>query len=133
MLAIRFIQTAVVFFVVSAALALFMGVKQDYSLQPVHMHMNLLGWASLAVIGLLYTNFPQLQRGWLPFLQYWLHTAGLVLFMSGLAWKTMPDVLPDLAVRLQGAMVVGGSLMVGGSVLMFATNIYHQLRAVRHW
>jgi cbb3-type cytochrome oxidase subunit 1 len=133
LLAIRFIQTAVVFFVVGVAMGLFMGVKHDYSLQPVHAHLNLLGWVSLALIGLLYTTFPQLQRGWLPFLQYWLHTVGLVLFMAGLAWKTLPSVMPDLSVLLLPGMVVGGALMVGVGVLMFATNIYSQLRAVRHW
>jgi hypothetical protein len=132
-LAIRFIQTAVVFFVVGAAMGLFMGVKHDSSLQSVYEHVNLLGWGSLALIGLIYTTFPQLQRGWLPFLQYWLHTAGLVLFTCGLVWRTLPGVLPDLAAILLPRMVVGGALMIGVGVVMFAINIHGQLRATRHW
>jgi cbb3-type cytochrome oxidase subunit 1 len=132
-LAIRFIQTAVAFFVVGVVMGMFMGIKHDFSLQPVHAHLNLLGWVSLALIGLLYTTFPQLQRGWLPFLQYWLHTLGLVLFMTGLAWGTLPGVLPDLAGQLQVPMLVLGALMVVAAVLMLAINIHGQLRAVRHW
>jgi hypothetical protein len=132
-LAIRFIQTAVVFFVVGAAIGLFISVKHDTGLQSVYEHVNLLGWGSLALIGLIYTTFPQLQRGWLPFLQYWLHTAGLVLFTSGLLWRALPGLLPDLAILLQLRMVMGGALMIGIGVLMFAINIQGQLRATRHW
>ena len=39
-----------------------MGVRHDYTLTPVHVHLNLVGWASLALYGLAYRAFPELKQ-----------------------------------------------------------------------
>ena len=34
------------------SLGIFMGIRGDFTLVPVHAHINLLGWVSLALYGL---------------------------------------------------------------------------------
>lgn len=126
MLSNRFIHTAVIFFVIAVFLGLFMGMTQNFTLLTVHVHLNLLGWVSMALIGLLYAAYPHLQRGWQPRLQYGLHTGGLVLMMSGMALaKSLQEP------RLIG-LVIAGSLMLCMGVLLLAFHILTQLRTVRH-
>jgi hypothetical protein len=37
-----------------------MGGQEDFQLTPVHAHLNLAGWASLALFGLTYRSYPSL-------------------------------------------------------------------------
>ncbi len=50
----RFLKIAVVYFVIGAVVGLYMGITATFTQAPVHAHLNLLGWVSLAVIGLIY-------------------------------------------------------------------------------
>lgn len=55
---ILWIKAAVIYFIMGVGLGIYMGASGDHLLVPVHAHFNLLGWASLAVIGLVYQQFP---------------------------------------------------------------------------
>ena len=46
---LRFLQIAVVYLVIGASLGLYMGLTEVFILAPVHAHLLLLGWASLAL------------------------------------------------------------------------------------
>ena len=120
MLSNRLIITAVGFFVVGVALGMYMGVKQDFRLTHVHVHVNLLGWVALGLAGLLYAIHPHLQRHWLAHTHYWLHSVGLVLFMGGFAWG-------NISGEFQFLPVVIGSSMVAIGVVAFATNVFLRL------
>jgi hypothetical protein len=39
---------------VGMCLGIFMGINQDFTLAPVHAHLNLLGWVSLFLFGIYY-------------------------------------------------------------------------------
>ena len=125
MLALRFIRTAVAFFVVGVLLGVYMGAGQDFRFTHVHAHLNLLGWVALALAGLLYERFPQLARGWPGEAHYWLHTIGLLLFMGAFAWS---------AAGGGGEAKVGvavGASAVALAVLLFAGNVFVRLRVRR--
>ena len=121
MLSIRFIRTAVLFFLVGVALGLYMGANQDFRFVHVHAHVNLLGWVALALAGLLYRVHPELEQGWLGHAHYWLHTVGLVVFMGGFAWGTLRGSFATAPVSI-------GASMVGLGVLLFAINVFARLR-----
>lgn len=44
-------------------LGILMGALQNFSIRPVHAHLNLHGWVSLALFGLFYRAYPELARG----------------------------------------------------------------------
>lgn len=70
---IRFLKIAVVYLVIGAALGLFMGITQKFVLAPVHAHLLLLGWASLALAGLVYHFYPVAGETRLARVHFWLH------------------------------------------------------------
>ena len=51
---IVWIKLAPVYFVRGVSLGAYMGASGDHTLRPVHAHINLLGLATLAIIGLIY-------------------------------------------------------------------------------
>ena len=57
-----------------------MGFRHDYALVPVHVHLNLVGWTSLALFGLSYRAFPELGGSRLATIQFWLSAPSGLLF-----------------------------------------------------
>lgn len=55
---VRLIQISVVYFAIGVTLGMYMSMAHDYALTGVHVHINLLGWASLALAGIIYHLFP---------------------------------------------------------------------------
>ena len=78
------LKIAAVYFMGGSVFGLAMAITHDFSEAPVHAHLNLLGWVSLAVIGLIYRAQPGMAQTRLALAHFWLHNAGLPIGMSGL-------------------------------------------------
>lgn len=81
---LRFLKIAVVYLFIGALLGLIMGITQKFVLVPVHAHLLLLGWASLALAGLVYHLYPAAATTRLARIHFWLHNLGLPVFMVAL-------------------------------------------------
>jgi hypothetical protein len=108
----RFFGLAVLAALTGMVVGIGMAMHQDFSLAPVHAHINLVGWASLALFGLGYRSGLAKADGW-AVLHFWVALAGVVVFPLGifLALTRQVEV---------GAIV--GSLLVLASMILFAIN-----------
>lgn len=115
----RWLRMAVVYFVIAVGLGVFMGASGDHSLSGVHVHLNMLGWVSPALIGFIYAFFPQAATSRLASVQFWLHNATLPVMMLALALllKGNPGVEPVLGAT---------SVLMLLTVLLFALNVLRQ-------
>lgn len=113
----RWIYIAVVYFCLAVGLGVFMGLSGDRRLMAVHAHMNLLGWVTMTLIGMIYHYFPKAAASRLASLQFWLHNLFLPVMMVSLALVMygMPQAGPVL-----GASAVAILL----AVLLFAGNLF---------
>jgi hypothetical protein len=116
------LRLAAVYFAVGVTLGVLMGASGDYSLFPVHAHINLLGWVSMALFGLTSTAYPSVGVGRVASAQFWMHNVGV------------PVMLGALTLRLKGAEaaepVIGvASIIVGLSVLLFAWLVFTRIGA----
>lgn len=118
------IKIAVVYFVIGVGWGMYMGASGDFTLVPVHAHLNLLGWVSLTLIGLIYRQFPELAGTLLARVQFWLHNVGLPLLMLLLGAMLRGN-------RALEPWVGAASAVVGLSVLLFAINILRVPRGER--
>ena len=75
-----FILLAGLCLMVGVYLGMWMGVNKDFTLAPVHAHLNLLGWASLALFGLTYSAYPQIGRTRLAACHFALAAPSAMLF-----------------------------------------------------
>jgi hypothetical protein len=72
---IRLLKIAAVYLFVGVSMGLYMGITHQFTLHPVHAHINLLGWASLALAGLIYAQ-----------IHFWMHNVSLPILMAALAF-----------------------------------------------
>jgi len=119
----RFLKIAVVYLVLGAILGLAMGIKQNFALVPVHAHLLLLGWASLALAGVVYHLYPAASETRLARLHFWLHNVGLPVFMAGLGF-----VLTGTEAIVPVAVVAAITVLLG--LVLFAVNVLLNIKPV---
>jgi len=118
---LRFVKIAVVYLLVGISLGLVMGMTQRFTLAPVHAHINLLGWASLALVGVIYHLYPDAAKTRLARVHFWLHNIGLPLLMVGLALMLTGHPAFDPLVAI-------GSVTVVVALFVFAVNLFRNTR-----
>lgn len=117
--AARWVATALVYFIGAIALGIVMAATHDFRLKGLHVHLNLLGWVSMALFGVLYRLFPQAAASRLATLHFWLYQTALPLMMLGLAGILLgaPAFEP---------LVAAGSTAVGVAILLFAWTMWRR-------
>jgi hypothetical protein len=96
-----------------------MGSKQDFTMAPAHAHLNLLGWASLALMGTFYQLSGKGGRlGWINF---GFSTAGVAV------------MVPFLVLELSGKHAAEGGIIAGSVLAMLgmATFLFEVLSTWR--
>ena len=108
---IYFLLLATLLLLCGAVLGIRMGASQDFTLTPVHAHLNLAGWASLALFGLAYRAYPELaQRRIAPF-HFLVSATGSVLLPIGIGLAVLKGE-PMLA-------IIASLLFLLGVILFF--------------
>jgi hypothetical protein len=99
--------------VVGTGFGIAMGIAHDFHLAPVHAHLNLVGWTTLALMGLSYRAWPQLAASpVLAPLQFALSAGSAVAFPTGI-YLSIEHEAPGLAIAAALAFL-------GGAVLFLA-------------
>lgn len=79
-----FILMAFAYALIGMALGLWMGANEDYAQVPVHAHLNLVGWVSMALFGLIYRLYPDLTASPLARWQFILMAVGTPVMFIGI-------------------------------------------------
>ena len=82
---LQFLVLAALSLIVGVSMGIFMAASHDHQLMPVHAHINLVGWASLALFGLVYRAYPSLGARRLARLHILLAGSAAVLLPPGIA------------------------------------------------
>ncbi len=80
-----FLRTAVVYVIAGMALGIFMAMSEDHSQMPTHAHMNLMGWASMALYAVVYRAWPEAAGSPLAAWHFWLANLGTLVVIIGVA------------------------------------------------
>ncbi|MCH6266553.1 hypothetical protein [Neobacillus citreus] len=60
-----FLKVASIYFTIGVLAGITMAIIHDFRLASVHAHINMLGWVSMAIFGLIYHFFrKQPTRSW---------------------------------------------------------------------
>jgi hypothetical protein len=121
-LAIKWIKMAAVYLTAGVMLGIHMGKSHDFVLAPVHAHVNLLGWATMALMGVLHHLFAKQLVNKLAHAQFWLHQLATPVLLVSLAMMLLGNTAVEPVVGI-------ASIVVGISVLLFLVNVLRNLRA----
>lgn len=117
---VYFLLLAVLLLLAGAGLGIKMGTAEDFQLTPVHAHLNLVGWASLALFGLTYRAYPRLAERRLALFHFILSAVGAILLPIGIGIAVLKG---------QPALAIIGSLLWFGGVLLYLVQLLTLLRA----
>lgn len=108
------IAAAAVFGVVGMAMGLYMGIGGDFSLARAHSHINLAGWATLAIYGLYHRGIVR-TRNALAWTQAMLALVGTPLFTLALTAYLLSGTQTKAFIVV--AMLSG--ILVAASMVLF--------------
>ena len=111
------IRIAVVYFGVGVLMGAAMGATHNFTLRPVHVHVNLLGWVSMFLIGLLHQYLADSLNLRLARVQFWIYQTAVPVMLLALTGLMLGHAAfePVLGVA---------SIAVCVSVLMLVFNVF---------
>ena len=99
-----------------------MGAKQDFTLAPVHAHINLLGFALMTIFGIAYRVIPALAGNVLARAHFWLHQPGGLVLLIGLFLLKNGNMAPGVtAITMPVSSIVVFVGMACWAVNVFCT------------
>jgi hypothetical protein len=78
-----FLRLAALYALLGMGLGIWMGISGDHGQYPTHAHINLLGWVSFALYGLIYRNVPAAAQSRLAPWHFAVANLGAVLLLTG--------------------------------------------------
>jgi hypothetical protein len=119
--ATTWLKLSVVYLIVGVTLGIAMGATETFTLRPVHAHLNLLGWTTVALAGLISAVFPAAGASRLARVHFWLHNAAVPVMMAALSALLLghPQAIPFL---------VTAELAAAAGILVFAANIFTNVK-----
>ncbi len=109
-------KIAALYLVAGVALGLHMAKSGNHTMYPVHAHINLLGWVSMTLFGLIYRQFPGMGNSLLGKAHFWLYNLALPVNMVMLYLFLGGDtgIEPVLGIA---------SMVLGLAIALFAINV----------
>jgi hypothetical protein len=94
-----------------------MSASEDHSMVGAHAHLNLVGWATMALFGIYYRLTPQAAQGWLPKVHAVLAIGGVAVMVTGL-YIVFSGGAP-------GAAIAGGMMSFASMLVFLFTVVRH--------
>jgi cbb3-type cytochrome oxidase subunit 1 len=80
----RWIYIALAYFCTAVSIGCWMGATQQFAFAPLHAHINLLGWVTMTLTGLIYHHFPAAANNRLAQIHFWGYNALVPVMMVSL-------------------------------------------------
>lgn len=111
------ILIAAIYLILGVSFGIGMAAMQKFQFAPVHAHINLLGWATMGLAGLIYDRFPRAGGSRLGVIHFWSFNLLTPVLLAGLLcmFAGHPELEP---------LMVVGSLGVLASLLVFVVNLF---------
>jgi len=115
------LRWAVLYFVAGVALGIHMAADHDYAIAPVHAHVNLIGWVSLALAALIYKCYPAVAASALARWHFWISIVALPVLVATLyAFRRGNAAIEPL--------LAASSMAIGVAVVLLAVNVFRNAR-----
>ncbi len=117
----KWIKISVLYFLIGVVFGLYMHATIQLQWGATHAHINVVGWLTTAVIGVIYSVYPLAGNSGLGKAQFFLHNLGLPILLVGM-FIIQPTVgAPGWLI--QTTVYVGG-IALALSILFFIVNVF---------
>lgn len=113
------IKISVIYFILGIGIGLFMSSTIELQWAAAHAHVNLVGWASTAIIGLIYSVFPRAGNSKLGKISFWCYNIGLPFLLA-----SMFMVQIESTVGFAHVFTFSGGGLLSLGVILFIVNVF---------
>lgn len=112
-----FFRFGVVAVLIGMGIGMWMGSKEDFTLAPVHAHLNLVGFVLPFLYAFFYRSFPAVAGGLSAKVHFFFSVAGVLIMIPSLGMMLLGDesTIPFL---------IGGEVLTALGMLIFAINVW---------
>lgn len=121
--AAAFFVTGALFVLVGMVLGGYMGAHEDFRLTPVHAHINLVGWVTMALYGTFYALTAKTMSKRLAWTNYVLATVAVLVMTPSLAAYLLTQNKAYL-----GSVIGGEALAMLGMLIFLVSAVRELLR-----
>ncbi len=119
----KWIKISVLYLIVGIAFGLFMHYAFDLRWGATHAHINVVGWLTTGLIGVIYSLYPRAGNSGIGVAQFWTYNIGLPVLLFGMGYIQIdPGLLMEITVS-------GGGILVAISVLLLIVNVFTNIRS----
>ena len=112
------------------AIGIGMAAAGDHSQTPLHAHINLVGWVSMLLYGLVYRAMPGAANSALAPWQFGLAVTGLIAMLPGLVFIGMGGHEAGKPFAILGAVLTIAAMVLFVAIVFRATGVAHRGGAV---
>lgn len=105
------LRAAAIYAVLGMGFGVYMGMAQDFSLMPSHAHLNVIGWISIALYGLILARFPAAAASRLAQIQAVAAHLGVIIFVPGIAIAILSGHEIEIFVMVGSLLVLLGGIL----------------------
>ena len=119
----RWLKIAVLYLIIGIGMGIFMSASLQLKWASAHAHVNLAGWATSAIMGLVYCVYPKAGKNTLGQVHFWAYNIGLPLFLASTFMVQVKNMLGFAHIFT----FVGAGLMSIGCIA-FVINLFQNIK-----
>lgn len=120
----KWIKLAVLYLIFGIGVGLFMSMTLQLNWGSAHAHVNLVGFATTAIFGVIYSVYPQAAKNSLGKAHFWLHHIGVPIFLLSAFLVQVPGMLDTAHIFTYFG---GGAFGLG--IILFIFNAFKNINA----
>jgi hypothetical protein len=114
------LRWATLYFLLGVSIGIYMAGSHDYAIAPVHAHVNLIGWVSLALAALVYKAYPVAAASRLAVAHFWLSIVALPVLAAMLYLYLRGNAAVE-------PLLAAGSFAIGFAVVALVVNVFQNV------
>lgn len=118
----KWIKISALYLILGIAFGLYMHVTVELEWAATHAHINVVGWLTTGLMGIIYSVYPKAGNGLLGKIHFWTYNIGLPFLLAGMLaiYLSPPGWLLEV-------LVIGGGGLVALSVIIFIINLFQNV------
>lgn len=121
----KWIKCSIVYLIIGIAFGLFMHYTIQLQWGATHAHINVVGWLTTGLIGVIYSVYHNAAKTRLAIWQFWLHNIGLPILFVGMLFVPLLGTIPFWLFQL--CISVGG-IAFALSIILFLFNAFKHIK-----
>ncbi|TFJ94418.1 hypothetical protein [Lentibacillus salicampi] len=113
----KWIKIAVIYFILGIAIGMFMSSTLQLQWAAAHAHVNLAGWASIGITGVVYSIYPKAGSSTLGKWHFWLYNLGMPVLLLSMFMVQIPLSFAHI-------FTFSGGTAVAAGVVVFIVNVF---------